>query len=128
MATGRETGCDTSSRRPTSLILIGSTRSMRAHGRNSVSCEAALRIVRSALLTLAFGFPFLLMLGKSVTSDEVAHIPAGYSYLRTGRITLNPMHPPLVKELCALPLLFMDLPMPADEPTIEAMARDIRYQ
>ncbi len=68
------------------------------------------------------------MTGKSVTSDEIVHIPAGYSYLKTGRVTLNPMHPPLVKEICALPLLFMDLRLPVGEETIREMGRDIRYQ
>ena len=41
----------------------------------------------------------------SATSDEVTHLPSGYTYLRTGDFRLNPQHPPLVKLLCALPLL-----------------------
>lgn len=49
------------------------------------------------------------MRGKSATYDEVSHIPAGFSYLTTGLIKLNPQHPPLIKEICALPLLFLDL-------------------
>lgn len=87
-----------------------------------------LRVARSVLLVLAFALPFVLMTGKSVTSDETVHIPAGYSYLRTGSVILNPMHPPLIKELCALPLVFMNLPMPASAVTIRAMREDIRYQ
>ncbi len=43
--------------------------------------------------------------GQSVTSDEAAHLPAGYSYLRTGDFRLNPEHPPLAKLVCALPVL-----------------------
>ncbi|MFC1622968.1 ArnT family glycosyltransferase [Patescibacteria group bacterium] len=45
----------------------------------------------------------------SATFDEVAHIPAGYSYLTEHDMRLNPEHPPLIKGLSALPLLFLDL-------------------
>ncbi len=41
--------------------------------------------------------------------DETAHIPAGYSYLTQKDMRLNPEHPPLLKNLSAIPLLFMDL-------------------
>ena len=41
--------------------------------------------------------------------DEVAHIPAGYSYLTQHDTRLNPEHPPLIKDLAAIPLLFMHL-------------------
>jgi hypothetical protein len=41
--------------------------------------------------------------------DEVAHIPAGYSYLTQHDTRLNPEHPPLIKDLAALPLLFLHL-------------------
>lgn len=42
------------------------------------------------------------------TADEFAHLPAGYHYLKTGRFDLFPTNPPLVKLLCALPLLALD--------------------
>ena len=42
----------------------------------------------------------------SPTYDEVAHLPAGYSYLHWDDYRLNPQHPPLVKMLAALPLLW----------------------
>lgn len=42
----------------------------------------------------------------SLTMDEVAHLPAGYSYLTKRDMRLNPEHPPLVKDLAAIPLLF----------------------
>lgn len=38
--------------------------------------------------------------------DELAHIPAGYGYIKYLDFRLNPEHPPLVKALSALPLLF----------------------
>ncbi|MFC1645213.1 ArnT family glycosyltransferase [Patescibacteria group bacterium] len=45
----------------------------------------------------------------SATFDEIAHIPAGYSYLTEHDMRLNPEHPPLIKELSAVPLLFLNL-------------------
>jgi hypothetical protein len=45
----------------------------------------------------------------SAIFDEVAHIPAGYSYLTQHDTRLNPEHPPLIKDLAAFPLLFMHL-------------------
>lgn len=45
----------------------------------------------------------------STTFDEVAHIPAGYSYLVEHDTRLNPEHPPLIKDLSAFPLLFLGL-------------------
>lgn len=47
------------------------------------------------------------IINTSITSDEVSHIASGYYYLTTGRYALNPEHPPLIKELAALPLLFL---------------------
>ncbi len=90
--------------------------------------SASFRVVRALLLSAAFAFPFVLMTGKSITGDEVAHIPAGYSYLVTREVVLNPMHPPLVKELCALPLLFLGLESPVDAATIRNVGRDFTYQ
>jgi len=47
----------------------------------------------------AFGIP-----GDSGTTDEVAHIPAGYSYIKYHDYRLNPEHPPLAKALAGVPL------------------------
>jgi len=44
---------------------------------------------------------------ESAIMDEVAHIPAGYSYLTQKDMRLNPEHPPLLKDLSAIPLLFI---------------------
>ena len=46
---------------------------------------------------------------ESATMDELAHIPAGYDYVRYLDYRLNPEHPPLLKALAALPLLFQKL-------------------
>lgn len=45
----------------------------------------------------------------SITGDEVTHLPSGYTYLKTGEFRLNLQHPPLIKALAGLPLLFLDL-------------------
>jgi 4-amino-4-deoxy-L-arabinose transferase-like glycosyltransferase len=44
---------------------------------------------------------------KSITADEIVHIPAGYYHLVAANYTLNNEHPPLVKIWAALPLLFL---------------------
>ena len=80
------------------------------------------------LVGCATVLPLVSMAGKSISGDELAHIPAGYSYLLTREVVLNPMHPPLVKELCALPLLFLGVRMPVDAATIRERGRDITYQ
>jgi len=49
---------------------------------------------------------------KSIIYDEMAHIPAGYSYLVTGDYRINFFHPPFTKYLSGLPLVFMHLPRP----------------
>jgi len=65
---------------------------------------------------------------KSATFDEVAHLPAGYSYLVTQSIRINPQHPPLIKEICALPLLLLDVKMPVDRETLRNAAVSLTYQ
>ena len=82
----------------------------------------------AVLLAAAFGFPAFLAAGKSATFDEVSHLPAGYSYVQTRRISLNPEHPPLIKELCALPLLLFGAKMPADAETIAKASASPSYQ
>lgn len=59
---------------------------------------------------------FSLMLyasrGDSLITDELAHIPAGYSYIAKQDFRLNPEHPPLLKALSALPLAVLPLNFP----------------
>lgn len=52
----------------------------------------------------------------SATFDEVAHIPAGYSYLSQHEMRLNPEHPPLIKDMAALPLAFADINFDISKP------------
>ncbi|MBI2582803.1 glycosyltransferase family 39 protein, partial [Candidatus Azambacteria bacterium] len=67
---------------------------------------------------ILLGVMFVLMVtsakGDSATMDEVAHIPAGYSYLTQKDMRLNPEHPPLLKDLAAIPLLFQNINFPSD--------------
>ena len=49
----------------------------------------------------------LSMSTMGASYDEHAHLPAGYTYWKTGDFKLNPQHPPLVKLVAALPLLFL---------------------
>lgn len=55
-------------------------------------------------------------ISESAIFDESAHIGAGYSYVRFFDYRLNPEHPPLVKALAALPLLFQKLNFPLADP------------
>ena len=67
------------------------------------------------LIFIMGAFAFLSMRSDSLTFDELAHIPAGYSYLTLQDYRLNPEHPPLLKDLAAAPLLFLDLNFPSDK-------------
>jgi dolichyl-phosphate-mannose-protein mannosyltransferase len=72
------------------------------------------RAVPAALALLALlVLQGLIFIGESSqTSDEAAHLAAGYSYLETADFRLNPEHPPLIKEWAALPLLLLDVQFP----------------
>ncbi len=55
----------------------------------------------------------------SATSDEPPHIAAGYGYVHELDGRLNPEHPPLLKALSALPLLFIEPIFPTNTPEWE---------
>lgn len=78
--------------------------------------KAALGIV--TLLLLVAG---LSSLTDSVTTDEVAHIAAGYSYLTSQQMLLNLEHPPLAKLLSAIPLTVLHLNLPSLEKVAEGV-------
>jgi 4-amino-4-deoxy-L-arabinose transferase-like glycosyltransferase len=70
-----------------------------------------------ACLLLLMGANFLAALSrKSITNDEIVHIPAGYYHLVAGEFQLNNEHPPLVKMWAALPLLFIQ---PVEPPPLK---------
>ena len=65
------------------------------------------------------------MRGDSAIVDEVAHIPAGYSYVTRQDYRLNPEHPPLMKDLAGLALLPLNPRFPDD---IAAWRQDVNGQ
>ncbi len=71
------------------------------------------------LLLIILTTSAVLMLNASkqeaAIMDELAHIPAGYSYVKYLDFRLNPEHPPLIKALSTIPLLGMDLKFPTNE-------------
>ncbi|OGZ20744.1 MAG: hypothetical protein A2W55_00070 [Candidatus Nealsonbacteria bacterium RIFCSPHIGHO2_02_38_10] len=68
----------------------------------------ATNILAAGLLIFTFLIALFSMVGDSLTMDELAHLPAGYSYLTQKDMRLNPEHPPLIKDLSAIPLLFIN--------------------
>lgn len=67
-----------------------------------------INIVVAAFLVLMFVLCAASMAQKGATIDEVAHLPAGYSYLVTRDYRMNPEHPPLMKLLSGIPLIFLN--------------------
>ena len=64
------------------------------------------------ILIFSFLLMFLSSIKESATMDELAHIPSGYSYVKFLDYRLNPEHPPLLKALSGIPLLFLNLNFP----------------
>ncbi|MCX6760649.1 MAG: glycosyltransferase family 39 protein [Candidatus Nealsonbacteria bacterium] len=64
-------------------------------------------IIAVALILIMFFMAVSSIKDDSLTMDELAHLPAGYSYLTQKDMRLNPEHPPLLKDLAAIPLLFI---------------------
>lgn len=74
-----------------------------------------MKFVNSLVILLLSVFAILAitsMWNDSANYDERIHLPAGYSYITQQDMRLNPEHPPLVKDLAALPLLFMKINFP----------------
>ncbi|MCX6811641.1 MAG: glycosyltransferase family 39 protein [Candidatus Berkelbacteria bacterium] len=67
------------------------------------------------LLAIMFVTMFTVAKGDSGTTDEVAHIPAGYSYVKALDYRLNPEHPPLAKVIAGISLSFLHLKGPFDD-------------
>jgi len=71
-----------------------------------------INILAIALLTFFGMLAATSMWDDNANYDERIHLPAGYSYITQQDMRLNPEHPPLVKDLAALPLLFMKINFP----------------
>lgn len=69
--------------------------------------EKNYKLIIGIILTFIAVVSILNAKNDSLIYDEDAHIPAGYSYLTQHDMRLNPEHPPLLKDLAALPLLFL---------------------
>lgn len=67
------------------------------------------KLIIAAILGFMFIVSVLNAWNDSAIFDETAHIPAGYTYMRYLDMRLNPEHPPLIKDLAGIPLLFMNL-------------------
>jgi len=83
------------------------------------------KILAFGMLGLMFVLLFFSSWNDAATFDEVAHIPAGYSYLTQRDYRLNPEHPPLIKDLSAIPLLFLKLNFPTN---VKAWTEDVNGQ
>src|SRR5262245_13180330 len=60
------------------------------------------------------------LISESQTSDESIHIAAGFAHLTRADFALNPEHPPLAKEIAALPLLLLPVKLPLQDPSWKA--------
>jgi len=73
-------------------------------------------LATSFMLAVFLGFTLTTAWTDSATYDERAHIPAAYSYVRYGDMRLNYEHPPLLKDIIGIPLLFLQPAFPIDDP------------
>jgi hypothetical protein len=73
----------------------------------------------AALLLLMAVNLFAAISRKTITNDEIVHIPAGYYHLVAGDFQLNNEHPPLIKMWAALPLLFVQPNEPPPPPNTD---------
>ena len=64
------------------------------------------------LLFLMFMLMYVTAPQEAAIMDEIAHIPAGYSYIKYQDMRINPEHPPLLKDLAGLPLALLNLNFP----------------
>ena len=73
-------------------------------------------VLAGVLLLLFVAHALSASLIKTPTFDEPVHIGSGLSYLRTREFKVNLQHPPLLKELAALPLVLGGVrwPVPAE--------------
>jgi len=79
-----------------------------------IQTEFKIYLVIFFLLGIFFVQAVTSLKEKSLTSDEGVHLAAGYSYLKTGDYRMNIEHPPLMKMLNALPILFLNPSLPLE--------------
>lgn len=71
---------------------------------NAFSWKVARAIALCVLFTM-FMLMYVTAPQETAIMDELAHIPAGYSYVSHQDMRINPEHPPILKDLSGLPLL-----------------------
>lgn len=77
-------------------------------------------VKKHSIITVGFILAWMLIISlvvssqESTTMDEQAHIPSGYTYVKYNDMRLNPEHPPMLKDLAGIPLLFLDVKFPID--------------
>jgi hypothetical protein len=77
----------------------------------------------ASLITAAFVIQSLLCsAAKSPGADEPVHFAGGLSYVQTGSFSVNPQHPPLIKELSGLAALISGARWPKTEEAQRALA------
>ncbi len=81
-----------------------------------ISDSRASWLALGLICAVAGGLMLYLARTDSMIVDELAHIPAGYGYVRYLDARLNPEHPPLLKALAGLPLLALRPVFPLDNP------------
>lgn len=88
------------------------------HNKNKTNLSISALVLLLSFFSLSYfstvgtDFSEQSLSGDALTMDEIPHIGSGYYYLTTGRYFLNTEHPPLVKDIAALPLLALDLNSP----------------
>jgi len=92
--------------------------------KSAITMDAKRKTIFTVLMVLVFLLPFLSMQNFSLSTDELTHIPSGYSYWKTGEIKLNPQHPPFVKLWATLPLLFLNPSFDKNDPLIAGAKPD----
>jgi hypothetical protein len=88
-------------------VAIGATIVSALAGLKRLVIARKAEAVCGALLLLMAVNLLAAISRKSITNDEIVHIPAGYYHLVAGEFQLNNEHPPLIKMWAALPLLFI---------------------
>ncbi len=74
-------------------------------------------VVVATILSVFFMVSLRVSSLESAIVDEMAHIPSAYSYVHYGDMRLNPEHPPLMKDLAGIPLLFLHPAFPLTQST-----------
>ncbi len=79
--------------------------------------------IPALLLAIFAGLALASLADEAPTIDELDHLAAGYTYLRTGDFRFGRDHPPLMKMLAAAPLLLLELAPVEGSPGWEARER-----